>query len=213
LWTIRNKGEKMMTVDLYTFTTPNGRKPLIMLEEISLPYTVHIIDITKGDQFKPEYVAINPNSKIPAITDRETGLTIFESAAILIYLAEKAGKLLPTAQKERFQVLEWLMFQIGSIGPMFGQLGHFKQFAPEKIPYAIERYEKETLRLYGVLDLQLTQHEFIAGDYSIADIATFPWIASYDRFGLSLDNYPNLKRWFEIVQQRPAVEKGMTMSL
>jgi GST-like protein len=213
LWTIRNKGEKMMTIDLYTFTTPNGRKPLIMLEEISLPYTVHIIDITKGDQFKPEYVAINPNSKIPAITDRETGLTIFESAAILIYLAEKAGKLLPTAQKERFQVLEWLMFQIGSIGPMFGQLGHFKQFAPEKIPYAIERYEKETLRLYGVLDLQLTQHEFIAGDYSIADIATFPWIASYDRFGLSLDNYPNLKRWFEIVQQRPAVEKGMTMSL
>jgi GSH-dependent disulfide-bond oxidoreductase len=202
-----------MTIDLYTFTTPNGRKPLIMLEEISLPYTVQIVDITKGDQFKPEYVAINPNSKIPAITDRETGLTIFESAAILIYLAEKAGKLLPTAQKERFQVLEWLMFQIGSIGPMFGQLGHFKQFAPEKIPYAIERYEKETLRLYGVLDLQLTQHEFIAGDYSIADIATFPWIASYDRFGLSLDNYPNLKRWFEIVQQRPAVEKGMTMSL
>jgi GSH-dependent disulfide-bond oxidoreductase len=212
LWTIRNKGEKMM-IDLYTFTTPNGRKPLIMLEEISLPYTVQIVDITKGDQFKPEYVAINPNSKIPAITDRETGLTIFESAAILIYLAEKAGKLLPTAQKERFQVLEWLMFQIGSIGPMFGQLGHFKQFAPEKIPYAIERYEKETLRLYGVLDLQLTQHEFIAGDYSISDIATFPWIASYDRFGLSLDNYPNLKRWFEIVQQRPAVEKGMTMSL
>jgi GSH-dependent disulfide-bond oxidoreductase len=202
-----------MTIDLYTFTTPNGRKPLIMLEEISLPYTIQIIDITKGDQFKPEYVAINPNSKIPAITDRETGLTIFESAAILIYLAEKVGKLLPTAQKERFQVLEWLMFQIGSIGPMFGQLGHFKQFAPEKIPYAIERYEKETLRLYGVLDLQLTQHEFIAGDYSIADIATFPWIASYDRFGLSLDNYPNLKRWFEIVQQRPAVEKGMTMSL
>jgi GSH-dependent disulfide-bond oxidoreductase len=202
-----------MTIDLYTFTTPNGRKPLIMLEEISLPYTVQIIDITKGDQFKPEYVAINPNSKIPAITDRETGLTIFESAAILIYLAEKVGKLLPTAQKERFQVLEWLMFQIGSIGPMFGQLGHFKQFAPEKIPYAIERYEKETLRLYGVLDLQLTQHEFIAGDYSIADISTFPWIASYDRFGLSLDNYPNLKRWFEIVQQRPAVEKGMTMSL
>jgi GSH-dependent disulfide-bond oxidoreductase len=203
----------MMTIYLYTFTTPNGRKPLIMLEEISFPYTVQIVDITKGDQFKPEYVAINPNSKIPAITDLETGLTIFESAAILIYLAEKAGKLLPTAQKERFQVLEWLMFQIGSIGPMFGQLGHFKQFAPEKIPYAIERYEKETLRLYGVLDLQLINHEFIAGDYSIADIATFPWIASYDRFGLSLDNHPNLKRWFEIVQQRPAVEKGMTMSL
>lgn len=202
-----------MTIDLYTFTTPNGRKPLIMLEEIGFPYTIQIVDITKGDQFKPEYIAINPNSKIPAMTDLETGLTIFESAAILIYLAEKAGKLLPTAQKERFQVLEWLMLQIGSISPMFGQLLHFKEFAPEKIPYAIERYERETLRLYGVLNLQLTQHEFIAGDYSIADIATFPWIASYDRFGLSLDNHPHLKRWFEIVQQRPAVAKGMTMSL
>jgi GSH-dependent disulfide-bond oxidoreductase len=200
-------------IDLYTFMTPNGQKPLIMLEEVGLPYTVHVVDITKGEQFSPEYLVINPNGKIPAITDQETGLTIFESAAILIYLAEKTGKLLPTKQKERFQVLEWLMFQIGSIGPMFGQLGHFKQFATEKVPYAIARYEKETLRLYGVLDQQLGQHPFIAGDYSIADIATFPWIASYERLGLTLDEHPNLKRWVEVVQTRSAVQEGMTKRL
>jgi GSH-dependent disulfide-bond oxidoreductase len=204
----------MSTIDLYTFTTPNGRKPLIMLEEIGLPYTTHAIDISKGDQFKPEYVAINPNSKIPAIIDRETDLTIFESGAILIYLAEKSGKLLPTVQKDRFQVLQWLMLQMGSIGPMFGQLGHFKHAAPEKIPYAIERYEKETLRLYSVLDGQLTNHPFIAGDdYSIADIATYPWVANYERLGLTLDKHPHLKRWVELLQQRPAIQKAMTMSL
>jgi GSH-dependent disulfide-bond oxidoreductase len=204
----------MSTIDLYTFTTPNGRKPLIMLEEIGLPYTTHAIDIGKGDQFKPEYVAINPNSKIPAIIDRETELTIFESGAILIYLAEKSGKLLPTTQKARFQVLQWLMLQMGSIGPMFGQLGHFKNAAPEKIPYAIERYEKETLRLYSVLDGQLSNHTFIAGDdYSIADIATYPWVANYERLGLTLDDRPHLKRWAELLQQRPAVQKAMTMSL
>ena len=201
-----------MTIDLYTFTTPNGRKPLIMLEEIGLPYKIHAINISKGEQFTPEYVAINPNSKIPAMVDSEAGLTIFESAAILIYLAEKTDKLLPTTQKERFQVLEWLMLQIGSIGPMFGQLGHFKHL-PEQIPYAIDRYQTETLRLYGVLDRQLAQHEYIAGDYSIADIATFPWIANYERLDLTLDNHPHLNRWFEVVQQRPAVAKGMTMSL
>ncbi len=140
-------------IDLYTFTTPNGRKASVMLEEVSLPYNVHKIDITKGEQFTPEYIAINPNSKIPAIIDQDTGMAVFESGAILIYLAEKTGsQLLPTSQKERFQVLEWLMLQMGSVGPMFGQLNHFKKFASEKIPYAIERYEKETLRLYGVLD-------------------------------------------------------------
>ncbi|PSB54855.1 glutathione binding-like protein [Chamaesiphon polymorphus] len=212
----------MSTIDLYTFTTPNGRKPLIMLEEIGLPYTTHAIDIGKGDQFKPEYVAINPNSKIPAMVvgvaspeeNRETDLTIFESGAILIYLAEKSGKLLPTAQKARFQVLQWLMLQMGSIGPMFGQLGHFKHAAPEKIPYAIERYEKETLRLYSVLDGQLTNHTFIAGDdYSIADIATYPWVANYQKLGLTLDEHPHLKRWVELLQQRPAVQKAMTMTL
>ncbi|PIG93788.1 glutathione binding-like protein [Gloeocapsopsis sp. IPPAS B-1203] len=198
-------------IDLYTFTTPNGRKASIMLEEVELPYNVHVIDITKNDQFTPEYVAINPNSKIPAIVDQDTGITVFESGAVLIYLAEKTGKLLPTDQKQRFQVLEWLMLQMGSVGPMFGQLNHFKKFAPEKIPYAIQRYEKETLRLYGVLDKQLASHEFFCGDYSIADIATYPWVAIYDFQGLTLDNHPNLKRWVETMQQRPAVQSGMSV--
>ncbi len=198
-------------IDLYTFTTPNGRKASIMLEEVELPYTVHVIDITKGEQFTPEFVAINPNSKIPAIIDRETDMTVFESGAILIYLAEKTGRLLPTDPKNRFWVLEWLMFQMGSVGPMFGQLNHFKRFAPEKIPYAIERYEKETLRLYSVLDRQLEKYEYICGDYSIADIATFPWVAAYEFQGLTLNNHPSLKRWFETVEARPAVQKGMNV--
>ena len=182
-----------------------------MLEEVELPYNVHKIDITKNDQFTPEYLAINPNSKIPAIVDQETGIAVFESGAILIYLAEKTGKLLPTDQKSRFQVLEWLMLQMGSVGPMFGQLNHFKKFAKEKIPYAIERYEKETLRLYGVLDKQLKEHEFLCGDYSIADVATYPWVSIYDMQGLTLDEHPNLKRWVEKVQQRPAVQRGMAV--
>jgi GST-like protein len=198
-------------IDLYTFTTPNGRKASIMLEEVELPYNVHKIDITKGDQFTPEFVAINPNSKIPAIVDQDTGITVFESGAILIYLARKTGKLLPTEEKAEFQVLSWLMLQMGSVGPMLGQLNHFKKFAPEKIPYAIERYEKETLRIYGVLDKQLTEREFLCGDYSIADIATYPWIAIHDMQGLTLDNHPNLKRWVETLEQRPAVERGMTV--
>ncbi len=198
-------------IDLYTFTTPNGRKASIMLEEVGLPYNVHKIDITKGDQFTPEFVAINPNSKIPAIIDPESGITVFESGAILIYLAKKTGKLLPTNDKEQFQVLSWLMLQMGSVGPMLGQLNHFKKYAPEKIPYAIERYEKETLRLYGVLDGQLQEREFLCGDYSIADIATYPWIAIYEMQGLTLDSHPNLKRWVETMQQRPAVERGMAV--
>ncbi len=182
-----------------------------MLEEVALPYNIHKIDITKNEQFTPEFVAINPNSKIPAIVDRETGITVFESGAILIYLAEKTGKFLPTDAQGRFQVIEWLMFQMASVGPMFGQLNHFKRFAPEKIPYAIERYEKETLRLYGVLDKELADKEFICGDYSIADIATYPWVAIYEFQGLSLDNHPNLKRWVEKIQQRPAVQRGMAV--
>lgn len=196
-------------IDLYTFTTPNGRKASVMLEEVGLPYNVHKIDITKNEQFTPEYVAINPNSKIPAIIDQDTDITIFESGAILIYLAEKTGKLLPTDQKGRFQVLEWLMLQMGSVGPMFGQLNHFKRYAPEKIPYAIKRYEKETLRLYGVLDRQLANYEFLCNNYSIADIATYPWVAIYEMQGLTLDEHPNLKRWVETLHQRPAVERGM----
>ncbi|BAY07677.1 glutathione binding-like protein [Calothrix sp. NIES-2098] len=198
-------------IDLYTFTTPNGRKASIMLEEVELSYNVHKIDITKQEQFTPEYIAINPNSKIPAIVDRETDIKVFESGAILIYLAEKTAKLLPTDKKGRFQVLEWLMFQMGGVGPMFGQLNHFKRFAPEKIPYAIERYEKETLRIYGVLDKQLSKNEFICGDYSIADVATYPWVAIYQMQGLTLDNHPNLKRWVETVGQRPAVQRGMNV--
>ena len=196
-------------IDLYTFTTPNGRKASIMLEEVELPYNVQKIDITKNDQFTPEYIAINPNSKIPAIVDRDTDITVFESGAILMYLAEKTGKFLPPDQKKRYLVIEWLMLQMGSVGPMFGQLNHFKKFAPEKIEYAIARYEKETLRLYGVLDRQLKDNEYICGDYSIADIATYPWVAVYEFQGLTLDNHPNLKRWVETVQQRPAVQQGM----
>ena len=196
-------------IDLYTFTTPNGRKASIMLEEVELPYNVHKIDITKNDQFTSEYIAINPNSKIPAIVDRDTDITVFESGAILIYLAEKTGKFLPPDQKKRYLVIEWLMLQMGSVGPMFGQLNHFKKFAPEKIEYAIARYEKERLRLYGVLDRQLKDNEYICGDYSIADIATYPWVAVYEFQGLTLDNHPNLKRWVETVQQRPAVQRGM----
>lgn len=196
-------------IDLYTFTTPNGRKVSIMLEEIGLPYNVHVIDIKKNDQFSPEFIAINPNSKIPAIVDRDNGITVFESGAILIYLAEKIGRFLPTDKQKYFQVIEWLMFQMASVGPMFGQLNHFKRFAPEPIPYAIGRYEKETLRLYGVLDTQLAKHEYICGEYSIADIATYPWVAIYEFQGLTLDNHPHLKRWVETLQERPAVQRGM----
>ncbi|NEO80045.1 glutathione S-transferase N-terminal domain-containing protein [Moorena sp. SIO4G3] len=198
-------------IDLYTFSTPNGRKPAIMLEEVGLPYTVHKIDITKGEQFTPEYVAINPNSKIPAIIDQDTGIKVFESGAILIYLAEKTAKLLPTDTAARIQVIEWLMFQMASVGPMFGQLSHFRRFAPEQIPYAIDRYKKETLRLFGVLDQQLGKQEFIVGDYSIADIATYPWVAVYEYLGVTLDNHPHLKRWVETMQQRSAVERGMAV--
>lgn len=198
-------------IDLYTFSTPNGRKPAIMLEEVGLPYTVHTINITKGEQFTPEYVAINPNSKIPAILDQDTGIKVFESGAILIYLAEKTGKLLPTDTAARIQVIEWLMFQMASVGPMFGQLSHFRRSAPEQIPYAIDRYEKETLRLFGVLDQQLGKQEFIVGDYSIADIATYPWVAAYDYLGVTLDNHPHLKRWVETMEQRSAVERGMAV--
>jgi GSH-dependent disulfide-bond oxidoreductase len=198
-------------IDFYTFTTPNGRKVSIMLEEVGLPYTSHVIDIRKGDQFTPEFVAINPNSKIPAIVDRDNGLAVFESGAILIYLAEKAGQFLPTETKARFQVLEWLMLQMGSIGPMFGQLNHFRSYAPEHIPYAINRYETETLRLYGVLDKQLAAHEFVCGDYSIADMAIYPWVAIYEFQGLTLDQHPHLKRWVETIAQRPAVQKGMAV--
>lgn len=198
-------------IDLYTFTTPNGRKPAILLEELELPYTIHKIDIGKGDQFTPEFKAINPNSKIPAICDRDNDLAIFESGAILIYLAEKTGKLLPTDVAGRAKVMEWLMFQMASVGPMFGQLGHFRNAAPEAIPYAVERYQRETLRLLDVLDRQFENHSYIAGEYSIADIATFPWVAAAKTpyLGISITAFPNVDRWVETMKIRPAVQVGM----
>jgi GST-like protein len=199
-------------IDLYTWTTPNGRKVSIMLEEVGLPYRVHTIDISKGDQFKPEYVAINPNSKIPAIVDQDMPggpLPIFESGAILIHLAEKTGQFLPSDPRARIVTIEWLMFQMGGIGPMFGQTHHFRRFSPEPVPYAIERYTKETARLYGVLEHRLGEAEYLAGDYSIADMATYPWVARYEWQGVNIDDFPNVRRWFDAVAARPAVQRGM----
>ncbi|MDB9526738.1 glutathione binding-like protein [Oscillatoria sp. CS-180] len=199
-------------IDLYTFTTPNGRKPVILLEEIQLPYTVKMVDISKDEQFSPEFVALNPNSKIPVIVDTETDITVFESGAILIYLAEKTGsELWPQAMKPRMQVLEWLMFQMASVGPMMGQHSHFKRSAPDN-EYGIKRYRTETLRLFSVMDRQLSQHDYLAGKaYSIADIATYPWVMTYDFQGLTLDEHPNLKRWTETLGQRPAIQTGMAL--
>ena len=200
-------------IDLYTWGTPNGRKVSIMLEEVGLPYATHKIDIGKGDQFKPEFVAINPNSKIPAIVDADgpdgKPISVFESGAILIYLAEKTGKLLPATVRERSEVMQWLMFQMGGVGPMFGQNHHFRRFAPEKVPYGIERYGKETERLYGVMDKRLSTVSCLAGDYSIADIATYPWVSRHDYQEIDLARFPHVKRWFDAISARPAVEKGM----
>ena len=200
-------------IDLYTWSTPNGRKASIMLEECALPYTVHPINIGKDDQFKPEYVAINPNSKIPAIVDRDgpegKPYALFESGAILLYLGEKTGKLLPKTTAQRYQAVQWLMFQMGGVGPIFGQVHHFLRAAKEQVPYAIERYTKETQRLYGVLNGQLGKNEYLAGEYSVADIATYPWVARHEWHRTDLNAYPNVKRWFDAISKRPAVIKGM----
>lgn len=200
-------------IDLYTWTTPNGRKVSIMLEELGLPYRVHSIDIGKGDQFKPEYVAINPNSKIPAIVDplgpEGSALRLMESGAILVYLAEKSGRLLAKSGNARYAALEWLMFQMGGVGPIFGQVHHFVRAAKEQVPYAIERYTKETQRLYGVLDAHLRQVEYLAGDYSIADIATYPWVARHEWHRTDLNDFTNVKRWFDAIAARTAVQRGM----
>lgn len=200
-------------IDLYTYTTPNGRKPAILLEELAVPYRIHRVDIGKGEQFSPEFVAINPNSKIPAIVDREAEITVFESGAILIYLAEKAGQFLPTAAAERARVIEWLMFQMANIGPMFGQLGHFRNAAPEPLPYAIERYQKESIRLLGVLEQQLAVRDYLAGDYSIADMATYPWVATAGAgyLALPLAEFSAVQGWIERLSQRPAVRTGMAI--
>ena len=202
-------------IDFYTWSTPNGRKVSIALEELELPYKVHPIDIGKGDQFKPEYLAINPNGKIPAIVDPDgpdgKPISIFESGAILIYLAERTGKLLPTGARGRCVAIQWLMFQMGGVGPMFGQAHHFRRFAPEKIPYAIDRYTNEAKRLYGVLDRRLAEAEYLAGSYSIADVATYPWIARHEWQGVALVEFPSVKRWFDALSARSAVARGMAV--
>jgi GST-like protein len=200
-------------IDLYTWPTPNGHKIHIMLEEIGMAYNVIPIDIGAGDQFKPDFLKISPNNKMPALVDSEgpdgKPISIFESGAILIYLAEKSGKLMPTATRPRFEVLQWLMFQMGGIGPMLGQAHHFLIYAPEKIPYAIERYSNEANRLYGVLDRQLAGRDIVAGEYSIADIAIWPWLRSWERQGVNLPDYKNVQRWFDTMAARPAVQRGI----
>jgi GSH-dependent disulfide-bond oxidoreductase len=203
-------------IELYTWGTPNGRKVSNMLEEIGLPYNVHRIDISKGDQFTPEYVAISPNSKIPAIIDPDgpdgQPITMMESGAILIYLAGKTGKFLPETLRARYEVLQWLMFQMGHIGPMFGQLHVFLRSAKVEVPYAIERYTKEKNRLYRVLDKRLGETEFLAaGEYTIADIATYPWVARHEWHKTDLAEYPNVKRWFDGQSARPAIKRGMAV--
>ncbi len=200
-------------IDLYTWSTPNGRKISIMLEECGLPYRVHPVDITKGEQHRPEFVAISPNAKIPAIVDGEgpdgKPMALFESGAILIYLAEKTGRFLSGEARTRYVTLQWLMFQMGGVGPMFGQAHHFLRFAPEPVPYAIERYGKEARRLYGVLDARLKDVPYLPGEYSIADMATYPWVARHEWQGIDLGDFPQVKAWFERVGGRPAVQKGM----
>jgi glutathione S-transferase len=197
-------------IDLYTSATPNGFKVSILLEELKLPYHVIAIDLEKKDQKKPEYLKLNPNSRIPTIVDRDNGdFSVFESGAILIYLAEKSGQFLPADPKGRSIVLQWLMFQMGGIGPMQGQAHVFYRYAPEKIQYAIERYQNETFRLYTVLDTQLKENEFLTGELSIADIATWPWVRSYLWAGLEIEELPNLRRWLDVLAERPAFQKGI----
>ncbi|MDP7242802.1 MAG: glutathione S-transferase N-terminal domain-containing protein [Rhodospirillales bacterium] len=195
-------------IDFYTWTTPNGYKISIMLEEVGLPYTAHAIDIGKDDQFDPEFLKISPNNKIPAIVDHGTGTTMMESGAILLYLAEKTGQLMPTAKEARWQVIEWLMWQMGGIGPFLGQVHHFVRFNKGKSAYAEERYLNEAHRLYGVLDRRLADHEYLARDYSIADIATWPWISRFEWQTIDMNAYPNVKRWYTAIAGRPAVERG-----
>jgi len=199
-------------IQLYSLATPNGQKVGIALEELGLLYEAHKVNIQQGDQFTDEFKAINPNSKIPAIVDPNgpggQPLAIFESGAILLYLAEKAGKLLPADPRKRSECIQWLFFQMANVGPMFGQFGHFYRFAKEKLPYAIERYTNEARRLYRVIDDRLGKAPYLAGDYSIADMATYPWAANHQRQGVSFDDKPNLKRWYDAIAARPAVTRA-----
>ena len=202
-------------IELYFWPTPNGQKASIMLEETGLEYRVRPVNILRGEQFDPAFLALNPNNKIPVIVDRQgpgrRPYTVFESAAILQYLAEKTGRFMPRSVRGRYDTLQWLSFQVANVGPMFGQCGHFLGYAPRKFPYAIERYHNETLRLYGVMDRRLAGHEYLAGRYSIADIATFPWIAVRWLHRIDIDEFPHVNRWFEAVAKRPAVQRGMAL--
>ncbi len=197
-------------IDLYTWGTPNGRKVSIALEEMGLEYNVHPIAIGKDEQFAPDFLKISPNNKIPAIVDNDNGQSVFESGAILIYLAEKTGQFMPTDPAGRVAVMEWLMWQMGGLGPMMGQHGHFKLYAPERIAYATERYRNEVLRLFGVMDRQLADHAHLAGaDYIIADMACFPWVQTYKRQEVDLADFPHVKRWYETLKQREGLRRGM----
>ena len=201
-------------IDLYTWPTPNGHKIHIMMEETGTPYRVIPIDIGKGDQFKPEFLKISPNNKMPAMVDPDgpggKPFALAESGAMLFYLASKTGRFLPKDLRKRWQVMQWTMFQMGHIGPMLGQAHHFRIYAPEKIAYAVDRYTNEARRLYGVIDKRLARSEWLGGDaYSIADIATFPWLRSWQNQGIVLEDYPRLKRWFDTIAERPAVQRGV----
>ena len=204
----------MQPIDLYYWPTPNGWKISIFLEEEGLPYNVVPVDIGAGDQFDPEFLKISPNNKMPAIVDPEgpggEPISLFESGAILIYLAEKTGSFLPSSPRERYKVLQWLMFQMGHVGPMLGQAHHFRQYAPEKVPYAIERYTNEAARIYGVMDRRLAESEYFAGgEYTISDMAIYPWVVSYERQGQRMEDYPDLARWYETVGGRAAVRRAL----
>ena len=202
-------------IDLYTWGTPNGKKVSIMLEECALPYALHKINISKDEQFAPDYLKINPNGKIPSIVDSDgpggKPISMMESGAILIYLAEKTAKFLPADAAGRYKALEWLMFQMGGVGPMFGQTHHFLRAAKEQVPYAIARYTREKDRLYGVLNTRLGEAEYFAGEYSIADIATYPWVSRFEWHDTRLADFPNVDRWFKTVGARPGVQKGMAV--
>ncbi len=202
-------------IELHTWSTPNGRKVSVMLEECGLPYSVHTVNIGQGEQFKPEFLSISPNNRIPGILDPEgpdgKPLKLFESGAILVYLSGKTGKFLPASTRGKYTALQWLMFQMGGVGPMFGQAHHFLRAAPEQVPYGIKRYTDETRRLYGVLDKRLSEAAFLADEYSIADIATFPWIARHEWHKVDLAEFPNVKRWYDTINRRPAVVRGMAV--
>ena len=196
-------------IDLYYWPTPNGRKISIMLEECGLEHKVIRVDIGAGDQFEPEFLKISPNNRMPAIFDHNTGVSVFEGGAILIYLAEKSGMFLPDEQLARFDVLQWLFWQAGGLGPMAGQLSHFVNYVKDSVPYAHDRYANEYDRLLAVMDVRLRDRDFLAGEYSIADIAAFPWVMPYKSFGQDLDRFKNLRRWFDEIKNRPAVQRGV----